>query len=66
MEANEHIIKLQDQNSKCLSNYRPQPVSGPYGLDQALLEDIETHPVSYTHPKLKEFDLHFLREPNKV
>ncbi|KAG8312018.1 hypothetical protein J6590_031481 [Homalodisca vitripennis] len=42
----------------------PRPISGPYGLDQALLDNIETRPVTYTQPKLIEFDLHFLREPS--
>ncbi|XP_054291046.1 protein mini spindles-like isoform X1 [Macrosteles quadrilineatus] len=44
----------------------PRPVSGPYGLDQALLQDIETQPVVCTQPKLIEFDLHFLREPSTI
>uniref|UniRef100_A0A1B6KST2 TOG domain-containing protein n=1 Tax=Graphocephala atropunctata TaxID=36148 RepID=A0A1B6KST2_9HEMI len=43
---------------------RPRPIVGPYGLDQALLDNIETRPVNCPQPKLIEFDLHFLREPS--
>uniref|UniRef100_A0A1B6M0W7 TOG domain-containing protein n=1 Tax=Graphocephala atropunctata TaxID=36148 RepID=A0A1B6M0W7_9HEMI len=43
---------------------QPRPIVGPYGLDQALLDNIETRPVNCPQPKLIEFDLHFLREPS--
>ncbi|XP_075235279.1 msps cytoskeleton-associated protein 5 isoform X2 [Lycorma delicatula] len=41
------------------------PISGPYGLDLALLENIESVPLQHEPPKLVEFDLHFLDEPSK-
>lgn len=43
---------------------RPRPVSGPYGLDLALLESIEAVPVQCSAPKLAEFDLNYLNEPS--
>lgn len=43
---------------------RPRPVSGPYGLDLALLESIEAVPVQCAAPKLAEFDLNYLNEPS--
>lgn len=43
---------------------RPRPVSGPYGLDLALLQSIESVPVQCSAPKLAEFDLNYLNEPS--
>lgn len=43
---------------------RPRPIQGPYGLDLALLESIESVPVQCSAPKLAEFDLNYLNEPS--
>uniref|UniRef100_A0A1B6CWX2 TOG domain-containing protein n=1 Tax=Clastoptera arizonana TaxID=38151 RepID=A0A1B6CWX2_9HEMI len=45
------------------SEYPQTPVSGPYGLNPEVLENIESINVQYSAPKLAEFDLAFLNEP---
>lgn len=62
-----HLLNTYTDQNNWLTScvfYRPRPISGPYGLDLALLETIEAVPVQCSAPKLAEFDLNYLNEPS--
>jgi len=56
------VANVSAESGSAPAQPQPRPVSGPFGLDMAFIEQIETGAPTHNTPKLIKFDTRYLEE----